>query len=180
MKRFGKAVPLGWGFTRCLSRLCSLLLVRRKNPPGTCFLLLSLCLVLPPFPAGSAHSTGRKWAQQKCEQLYVSWVSWIGRYQTIARASMAVHWHWVYSAGKRRGGKPLSAAEGCEVGSAGLWNHVTSHSNTTIFSLWRCTLVWNSFWRLKKNPLSFNGTKKRCALFPPQLDGRKSKVKENK
>lgn len=33
---------------------------------------------------------------------------------------------------------------------------------------------------IKKNPLSFNGTKKRCALFPPQLDGRKSKVKENK
>lgn len=43
--------------------------VKKKNPQGTRFLLLSLCLVLAPFSAGSAHSTGRKWTQQKCEQL---------------------------------------------------------------------------------------------------------------
>lgn len=37
-----------------------------------------------------------------------------------ARASTTMDWHWEDSAGKRRGGQPLLAAEGCEVGSAGL------------------------------------------------------------
>lgn len=50
MKRFGKAVPLGWGFTRCLSRLCSLLLSEGRIPQvhvSYCFPCVWCCLLFP-------------------------------------------------------------------------------------------------------------------------------------